>query len=452
MRRTFAQAQRTLNFVPMQSSQVKFLESLEQIIDKVSRTVLPLIEVDVTLDCNNPDLGREGMSADNILRMAMIKQIYRSSYRDLQNRVEDSILLRRFAGYEYTMVPSYKTLQENIKHVRDDTWMVFNRALVQYGVAHKVDSHESIRIDSTAIESNIHHPTDASLLSDSIKVLVRLLKRAKKVFPKAGVTLHNREKTAKKLLFLASNEKDQKTQDSHILEMARIASELCRYARDSIKALRAYKINTEVKMAAKAVADTLKEYKDLAQKVINQARIRIKTGTPAAVEDKVVSIFEPHTDIIVKGSRESVFGHKVSLTVGSKLIQDCQILDGNPADTTTLEDALDSFKKTYRCVPKKLAVDGGYASENNAKMATTMGIEQVCMSRGAGVAAQKWLVEGEGKRLLQRFRAGVEGVISGVKRSVSMRRVMWRGYEGFCSYVWSSICAYNLKMIGLTLL
>ena len=436
MRRTFARMQKTLNFVPMQSDQVEFLQALEKIVQSVSKRLLPLITADLTENGQSSERGREGMSAGQVLRLAMIKQIYRLSYRDLQNRVEDSILLRKFAGYEYTMVPAFKTLQANIKQVREETWMMFNQALVRYGVAHQVDSHESLRIDTTAVESNIHHPTDASLLWDTVRVLVRILKHAKEVFPQAGISLHNRSKKTKKLLFQASNEKSKEKRDALILEMACLATETCRYATHSIKALKKHPVSEDISLAAKAVAETLKEYKKLGEQVIKQARIRIKTSKSVAAGDKVVSLFEPHTDVIVKGSRETVFGHKVSLTVGAKLIQDCQVLDGNPADNTTFIDALESFKSTYRCLPKAVAVDGGYASEDNARRATEeMKIERVCMTRGAGVAARAWLVEGEGKRLLQRFRAGVEGVISGVKRSVSLRRVRWRGYEGFCTYV-----------------
>jgi len=428
------------------------MEALEAIIQKVGKSVLPLIAADVTEDIENPDLGREGMSASVILRMTLIKQMYRLSYRDLRNRVEDSILLRTLAGYEYTMVPCFKTLQNNIKHVRDETWMVFNKALVKHGIAHGVDSHESIRIDTTAVETNIHTPTDASLLWDTVRVLVRLLKYANEVFPEAGVVLHNRSKAVKKLLFLVSNESNKEKRNEHILEMAQHASEACRYAGKAIKALNAFRIGSEINEAAKAVALTLKEYRDLGLQVIKQARKLAQTGKPEDADKKVLSIFEPHTDLIVKGSRDCVFGHKVSLTVGKRLIQDCQILDGNPADVTTLTDALESFKSTYRCLPSELAVDGGYASHENARAARAMGIESICMTRGAGTKASEWLVEGEAKRLLQRFRAGVEGVISGVKRSVGMRRAMWRGFDGFCSYVWSSICAYNLKMIAVSLL
>ncbi len=182
----------------------------------------------------------------------------------------------------------------------------------------------------TAVEALIHHPTDASLLWDSVRVLNRLLRVAQKRYPEAVAAYHDRTRASKKL---ARNIDQARRDDERKVlyrRLVRYTEEVAEYARKALVGLRALRLASSEAVRRDLLAEQLSATLDLARRVISQTRRRVFQGQKVPAAEKVVSIFEPHTDIIEKGQRETVFGHKVCLTVGdSPLIFDCQIVDGN---------------------------------------------------------------------------------------------------------------------------
>lgn len=434
------------DFSPMDPKQLEYIELLEHIVDKADHE-LDLVALDLA---RGADLhrGREGMSASMVLRFALVKQMHQFSYEQLYARVHDSIALRRFCQCEFDHVPKPSTLQENIKKIRAETFEEINRMLLRFARQEKIDDGRKARIDSTGVETDIHYPTDSRLIEDAVRVTTRILYRARLTFPQAGISFHDRTRVVKKRVFAIANAKTAEQREVLYRELLGYAEEVFGYGKEGVVRLRKIPGASESKQAAWLAADDLTEIVELMEKIIDQTRRRVMEGEKVPSADKVTSIFEPHTDIIEKGERETLFGHKVCVTVGkTNLVLDCQIERGNPADTSYFQEALDRHRQVYGYVPDVVATDGGFASAANALYAKQMGVKDVSFSKRVGRKLQELLVPKSVERMLAKFRAGVEGIISSLKRGVGLGRCAWSGWESFQSYVWSSIVAHNLKRL-----
>jgi IS5 family transposase len=205
----------------------------------------------------------------------------------------------------------------------------------------------------------------------------------------------------------------------------------------------------EKEILARTVADELEKYAGLLERIISQAERRVINGEDVPANEKVVSIFEEHTDIIVKGGRETVFGHKICLTAGrTSIVLDCTIEKGNPADVSLYSKMVDRHIGMYKKAPESVSADGGFSSEENARHALDSGVKNVSFGKRVGKALLKLLPPRWLHRKLQKFRAGIEGIISAMKRAVGLSRCLWEGWESFRSYVWSCVVAHNLKIMS----
>ncbi len=200
---------------------------------------------------------------------------------------------------------------------------------------------------------------------------------------------------------------------------------------------------------AYSLATEMERIVTLAVKVIDQTKRRVIKNEKVPASEKIVSIFEPHTDIIVKDRREPLFGHKVCLTGGkSNLILDCMILEGNPADSTLTVTVAERLENVYGRFPNKMSFDGGFASLANLKALKKNGVKDICFSKRLGMDEEdmcrgKWVY-----KRLRKFRAGIESGISWLKRSFGLSVCIWKGLESFKSYIWSSIVAANLTTMA----
>jgi IS5 family transposase len=193
----------------------------------------------------------------------------------------------------------------------------------------------------------------------------------------------------------------------------------------------------------------LKRYVELANQVIDQTERRVIHGESVPASEKVVSIFEPHTDIIVKDNRETFYGHKVCLTGGSSnLILDCVVEDGNPADSALTDKMLDRQKNIYGHYPLKVSLDGGFDSIINLKFAKGKGIKDVCFAKKRGLKIEDMCRSPWVYRRLRRFRAGIESGISWLKRCFGFDCCTWKMLCSFKSYVWTSIVSANLLTLA----
>jgi IS5 family transposase len=189
----------------------------------------------------------------------------------------------------------------------------------------------------------------------------------------------------------------------------------------------------------------IKQLLVLVSKVMSQTTQRIVLGESVPAVDKVVSLYEPHTDIIKKGGRDVQFGHKLNLSTGkSGLVLDVVIERGNPADSNRFLRMLKRHRRVYGEVPNAVAVDGGYAAQDNLVKAKAMGIKSVAFDKRVNLTIEEMTGSDWLYRELKRFRAGIEASISYLKRCFGMSRVTWKGWDNFRSSIYLSVFSHNL--------
>ena len=387
------------------------LEQSSRILDE-NPTLSEVVVQDLESDSGR---GAPGMSGEQILRCAVIKKLEGLSYDRLAFALEDSLSLRDFCRFSFQKAPKRSTLQKGRK----------------------------VRIDATSVSCSIRHPTDNQLLYDAVRVLTRLLAV---LSAKADFAWTDHTRRAKKRHMKILNSRRQALRLAPYRDLLRVACLTRSYVDGACQA------------AAGGVADPvvsklvrkLRHFADLTDRVIAQPRRRVLEGESVPAAEKVVSIFEEHADILRKGSRETVYGHKMYLTCGqSSLITDCMLVRGNPADSGRLQSMLERQNELYGRYPRQAATDGGFASRSNLDWAKgeagvkDMAFAKKCRLKVKEMAKSPWVY-----RQLRRFRTGIEGCISHFKRAFGGGCCDWKGWQGFQQYVYLSVVAYNLLVLA----
>ena len=424
--------------------QSKELETISAIIDG-NPTIAEMILQDLTRD-KSPiqHAGAKGMSADQVLRSAVVKTLYSFTYEELAFHIVDSQSLRWFCRIGIAEEGFKKsTLNRNIKSISDQTWEAVHRCLLEYASEQKIEKGRQVRIDCTCVETNIHEPSDSSLLYDGVRVLTRHIKQAKAEGIKVS-GFSNHQRRAKRRMLAILNAKNKKQRKTAYLDLLKVADMVLGYASTAETNLLG-----SPSLKALAISEAIKHDAALMGKVIDQTRRRVLLGEKVPAGEKVFSIFEPHTDIIIKDRRETIYGHKICLTGGvSNLILDCRIFEGNPADSSLTISMLDRQKDIYGRYPLKASLDGGFASKDNLKQAKEREIKDICFSKRRGLEKTDMCRSEYVYNRLRRFRAGIEAGISWLKRCMGLTRCTWKGWHSFKSYVWSSIVAANLLTLA----
>jgi IS5 family transposase len=336
-------------------------------------------------------------------------------------------------------------LNKNIKALSDQTWEAVNREILGYAKEKKIEKGRMARIDCTVVESNIHAPSDSSLLNDCVRVLSRLQQAVVDLgLGRFGYHDHRRVAKRRMVTIQYARKVDERT---------KAYRDLIKYTKKSLassrRAIERLKTVGADNLTALGLLFDLQRYVGLTERVIDQTQRRVIKSEKVPASEKVVSIFEEHTDIIVKDRRDTFYGHKICLTGGrSNLILDCQIVEGNPADVTLTQTMLDRQKKLYGRYPLKVALDGGFASKANLDAAKDKEIKDVCFAKKRGLDPEKMCRSQYVYKKLRRFRAGIEAGISWLKRSLGLDRCTWKGWASFKSYVWASIVSANLLTIA----
>jgi IS5 family transposase len=424
--------------------QAEELSAISRILDS-NPIIYDLVMQDLCPKRIKSKAGAKGMSAEQVIRAAVVKQMFEFSYQDLAFHLIDSVSLKRFChigigdkGFKKSV------LCKNIKAISPRSWEAVNQCLVRYAKDNGIEKGREVRIDCTVVESNIHAPSDSTLLWDSVRVLARILENAKDLFPRSGICFQNHTRRAKRRMLSIQHAKTKKQRKSQYQDLLRVTYSTVAYARNAVDVLQ-YKPD----LVAMAICENLKQIVELSLGVIDQTEKRVLHGLSVPAAEKVVSIFEPHTDVIVKDRRDTFFGHKICLTGGgSNLITDCTIEDGNPADTALVEKMLNRQNEIYGQYPLKAAFDGGFASKDNLAIAKGMQIKDVCFAKKRGLQVEDMCRSQWVYNRLRRFRAGIESGISWIKRCFGFARCTWKGLRSFKSYVWASIVSANLLVIA----
>lgn len=435
---------------PVEHPHAKELEAMSQILDR-NPIIYELALQDLCRGGSDRQVGAEGMTAEQVVRAAIIKQMTEYSYEDLAFHLVDSNCYRKFCrigighrGYKKSALCS------NIKALSPETWEAINQVLMNDAKDNKVEKGREVRVDCTVVSSDIHPPSDSSLLWDSVRVITRILLQAREHFETLNLQFSDHRKRAKRRMLGIMNAKNKKSRKKLYRDLLKVTHKTVNHAKTAIPLLEEYVCpDPKQVIRAQGMAEQLKQYIELTYLVIDQTERRVIHGASVPASEKIVSIFEPHTDIIVKDKRETFYGHKVCLTGGSSnLILDCLILEGNPADTDLTTEMFDRQKALYGRYPLKVALDGGFASKPNLKAAKGMGIKDVCFAKKRGIEVEHMCRSEWVYKRLRRFRAGIESGISWLKRCFGFARCTWKTFRSFKSYVWASIVSANLLTLA----
>jgi transposase, IS5 family len=389
------------------------------------------------------ETGRRGLPAESVLRCALLKQHRQLSYQELAFHLEDSASFRAFARLPHAWSPQKSVLHKTISAIRAKTWEQINRTLLSSAAEAQLERGRVVRLDSTVTAALMHEPSDSSLLWDAVRVMVRLLQEANGLFGRAGLVWRDHRRAAKK-----------RARDIQFTRgrprRVQLYRELISTTRTTLAYLQqaAAQLMTRADGAARLWLARVDHYGPLIERVIAQSERRVLAGQPVPASDKLVSLFEPHADIIRKG-REVAYGHKLNLTSGrSGLILDLVIEAGNPADSERLLPMLERHSAFYGRAPRQAAADGSFASRDNLRRAKAQGVRDMAFHKRGGLRIEDMVRSRWVYRKLRNFRAGIEADISCLKRAYGLARCTWRGLDRFRAYVWSSVVAYNLALFA----
>src|ERR1700719_2695625 len=390
---------------------------------------------DLVRGLKQPDHGRRGLTAAQVLRALVLMRVKDWDYRELRERIADGITLRAFTNFYCEEVPKHDAFNRSFNRLTPATLKAINELVVEAAVKLGVEDGSKLRVDTTVVETNVHHPTDNTLLWDVVRVLTRLLGRLAEALELRRIAgFRNRSRAAHRRMYEIQRMTTRQRQGKgsrHIATyraLIAIAQEVvtsARMALDDTAAMRGKDPLTALNI--EALRKEIAHYCDLGTQVIGQARRRVLDGEQVPTSEKIYSIFEPHTDLIKRGKvRTPVeFGHKVFLAESAKgLITQYEVLKGNPSDEVHVAPSLKRHRRAFRRAPELYGADRGFFSEQNVAMCVQGAVKTVCIpQRGGSKTPQREAYERSAAfKQDQRFRAGIEGRISVLMRGRGMKR------------------------------
>ena len=399
--------------------------------------------------------GRKSTPVEVVLRMLTIKQLYGLSYEQTEYQVRDSLVLRQFCRVYFNDVPDDTTLIRWANLVKAETLTAFNQRVTKMATKLKVTRGRKLRTDGTVVETNIHSPSDSHLLEDSVRVIGRTLQRAKQVISKqTGLTdkvfrnrIRSARKTGRQIRRLITRQKEAGKQAYR--KLVNITKQTVNQAKQVLETLAELSDDP-----AQGLRDTLETFIPRAEQVIDQTIRRVFQDEKVPAEDKVVSIFEPHTAIIRRGKagKPVEYGRKVWLDeVEGGIVTRWEVLDGNPSDKLQWVPSLDAHQQLFGKPPTQASADRGVFSADNETEANSRGIQRVVLPKPGKKSEKRRQHEKQPWfRSARKWHAGVEGRISVLKRRYNLDRCLNQGQDGFHRWVGWGVIAHNLNKIGST--
>ena len=400
--------------------------------------------------------GRPGTTAEVFLRMMLLKHFRNFSFEELTREVRANLLYRQFTRIGGGKVPDDKTMSRLARQLGPEMVKKAHQRVVGIAAEKQVASGRKMRVDTTVVETNIHYPTDSSLLGDGVRVLTRVMKKVEKVAGQAGTALRDRTRSVKlKVLAIArasrnkteSGKEKLKKAYSGLLEAAsRVVGQARKFSQE---------ITDGIKTGSSTILIKAKKQLDekipLVKQVLRQTRERVLRGNTRC-EGKLISIFEPHSEVIRKGkaNKPNEFGLLIKIQEAeNQLITDYQVLEKRPADSTLLIPSVQQHILQFGHAPEAVTADPGFFSAANESAAEELGVKQVSIP--ANGKPSKKRKERQKKRWfkdLQKWRTGCEGRISVLKRRHGLNRCRYKGLCGIERWVGLAVIADNLKHIG----
>jgi IS5 family transposase len=387
-------------------------------------------------------LGRGDVpSVEQIIRAAIYKELKAYDYRELEYAQTDSRICASFIKLDLRKPFSFQMFQKYISRITAQSLQKLLIAINQIAVNEGLEDIKSLRIDSTVVKTNIHYPTNNALVWDCIKESHRLLSRLSEAVE--GLNFRDYRRSAKTVYYKINNikSKDQRLKlfQKQLTTFTKSINQIDQVLRNPKK--------KNYNAVSLAIEESLREHLSVMRKVFDITRRKEILGESVPNCEKIFSIYEAHTDIIVKGGREVQFGHKINIAGGkSNLILDCQILDGNPSDKTLYAPTLERIQHHYGRTPRDVSVDGAYASLANKNAAEEKGITNIVFNKVVGSLKSQTSSKNM-ETMLKKWRSGIEAVISNYKRKFEMFVCSWKGKAHFDAKVLWSAIAYNIRVM-----
>jgi IS5 family transposase len=436
------------------------LEAISQFIERHGALV-EAVRSDLQRGLKNSTTGRSGLSAAQALRSLVLQRVKNWDYRELRERIADGLSLRCFTDFYSGCVPKHDAFNRAFNRLTPQTLRAINEAIVQAALELGLEDGQRLRVDTTVVETNIHHPTDSTLLWDSVRVITRLIGRMGELLPQGVGGFANRTRRARRRmqeLQRMTPKQRHRQQRRKYRDLIRTTEEVVQSARVVLEATRnVHPIDALTEAVIGELREQIKHYCALADKVIDQARRRVLDSEQVPSAQKIYSIFEPHTDLIKRGKAQKPieFGHKVFLAESARgLITQYRVLDGNPGDDTQVRACLKGHAESFGKAPKTLSADRGFFSKQTIQECDSAGVSLTCIpQRGGNKTPTRQAFEKSAQfKHGQRFRAGIEGRISVLFRGRGMKRCLAKGRERFELLIGAAVLANNLMIIARLLL
>lgn len=405
------------------------------------------------------DFGRPSIAPDRVLRSLVLKHTMGWSFRQMEHELRANLIYRRFTRFFEDPIPDFSSFCRVFAALGPERTAQIHDRVVQMAKEQSVASGRKLRTDTTAVETNIHYPTDSSLLADGLRVLTRGLKRLSEACQAGALQVVDHQRAAKrrvleicraaKVLTDAGRDKLKKSY-GQLLSLTRGVVRQTKEVLSDLQSGQLVAATSDNLMAVLKAEAALRHYLPLTEKVILQTQARIFQAQ-THYSDKILSLFEEHSVVIRKGKahKPNEFGRLVRIDeVENGIISAYQIAGGNPADQQQWPPALAAHQKIFGQPPHLATADRGFWSGANEKLAEELGVKRIILpGRGrlskerAARQKERWFRRGQG------WRAGIEARISTLKHRFGLRRAYYKGESGFERYVGCCVLAQNLVAI-----
>ena len=404
--------------------------------------------------------GRLGAPAEVVLRLLILKHVRNWSYHVLEREVRANLVYRDFTRVGGGKMPDAKTMGRWGLAVDPETIRQIHDRIVQIAQQQGVTQGRRMRVDTTVVETNIHYPTDSTLLGDGVRVLIRTMKKVTEIAGAAGTKLRDRTRSVKLRLLDISRIARAKGQLNHerlkqgyrklLNSTSRVVGQAKRFSSEIATGVKRAR-GILKRLALQGLRQELEAMMPLVRQVMRQTRQRIFRGNTRA-EDKLFSVFEPSTEIIRKGKagKPNEFGKMVKLQEAeNQIVIDYEVYDRRPSDTDLLIPAIEIHQAKLGRTPRLVAADAGFYSARNEAAAKASGVKRVCIpNRSTKSVARKREQKKRWFRNGQKWRTGCEGRISVAKRRHGLDRCRYKGSAGMKRWVGLGVVADNLISIG----
>ena len=399
--------------------------------------------------------GREQTPAEVALRMLLLKHVRNWSYEVLEREVRANLVYRSFCRIGMEKVPDAKTLGKIGQTLGADVIAEMHARLVKLAQEKGVVRGRKMRTDTTVVETNIHYPTDSSLLQDGTRVLTRGMKKIESKLGGLKKKVRNRMRSVtKRVIAIAyagrhKGEAGENKRKQQYRELLRLTRQILNDTKRVLAEVEGLSPRRRAKV--KDVQQQLQTMADRLRQVVKQTQGRILGGL-TQLPEKLFSLFESYTEIIRKGKagKPNEFGKLVQIQEAeNQIVTHYDVFAERPSDRHLLVGAVDAHQKNLGRVPELVAADPGYYSQDQEKAAQTMGVKYVSVpNRSTRSAERRKLEKRRWFKNGQRWRTGSEGRISALKRRHGLDRCRYRGWDGFQRWVGLGVMADNLIQIG----